>query len=57
MVGTASEQVLTDDAGHVPAAPGVTITGPIVQGFADAAADGPPATAARGVQQLLGPLR
>ena len=42
MVGTASEQVLTDQAGHVPAAPGVTITSPIVQGFADAAAAGLP---------------
>ncbi|HET7828427.1 MAG TPA: extracellular solute-binding protein [Candidatus Limnocylindrales bacterium] len=42
LVGTASEQVLTDDAGHVPAAPGVTISSPIVQGFADAAAAGLP---------------
>jgi len=42
MVGTASEQVLTDQAGHVPAAPGVTINSPIVQGFADAAAAGLP---------------
>jgi arabinogalactan oligomer/maltooligosaccharide transport system substrate-binding protein len=40
MVGTASEQTLTDQAGHVPAAPGVTISSPIVQGFADAAATG-----------------
>jgi arabinogalactan oligomer/maltooligosaccharide transport system substrate-binding protein len=40
MVGTANEQVFTDSAGHVPAAPGVTINDPIVQGFADAAADG-----------------
>ena len=42
MVGTASEQILTDTAGHVPAAPGVTIHSPIVQGFADAAAAGLP---------------
>jgi len=42
MVGTASEQVFTDDAGHVPAAPGVTINDPLVQGFADAAAGGLP---------------
>jgi arabinogalactan oligomer/maltooligosaccharide transport system substrate-binding protein len=42
MVGTASEQTLTNDAGHVPAAPGVTINSPIVQGFADAAAAGLP---------------
>jgi arabinogalactan oligomer/maltooligosaccharide transport system substrate-binding protein len=42
MVGTESEQIFTDDAGHVPAAPGVTISNPIVQGFADAAAAGLP---------------
>ncbi|MEI7745413.1 MAG: extracellular solute-binding protein, partial [Chloroflexota bacterium] len=40
LVGTSSEQVLTDLAGHVPAAPGVTISSPVVQGFADAAAAG-----------------
>jgi maltose-binding protein MalE len=33
---------MTNDAGHVPAAPGVTISSPIVQGFADAAAAGLP---------------
>jgi arabinogalactan oligomer/maltooligosaccharide transport system substrate-binding protein len=42
MVGTANEQVFTDEAGHVPAAPNVTINDPIVQGFADAAANGLP---------------
>jgi arabinogalactan oligomer/maltooligosaccharide transport system substrate-binding protein len=42
LVGTDSEQILTNDAGHVPAAPGVTINSPIVQGFADAAAAGFP---------------
>ena len=42
LVGTASEQIMTNDAGHVPAAPGVTINSPIVQGFADAAAAGLP---------------
>ena len=42
MVATASEQTMTTDAGHIPAAPGVTITSPIVQGFADAAAAGLP---------------
>ncbi len=42
LVGTASEQIMTTDAGHVPAAPGVTIDSPIVQGFADAAAAGLP---------------
>ena len=38
MVATSSAQIMTNDAGHVPAAPGVTISSPIVQGFADAAA-------------------
>ena len=42
MVGTTSEQVFVDLAGHIPAAPGVTITDPLVQGFADAAARGSP---------------
>jgi arabinogalactan oligomer/maltooligosaccharide transport system substrate-binding protein len=42
LVGTASEQVMTADAGHVPAAPGVTIDSPLVQGFADQAAAGLP---------------
>jgi arabinogalactan oligomer/maltooligosaccharide transport system substrate-binding protein len=42
LVAPASEQVMTDGAGHVPAAPGVTISSPIVQGFADAAAGGLP---------------
>jgi arabinogalactan oligomer/maltooligosaccharide transport system substrate-binding protein len=35
-------QVFVDDAGHVPANPTVTITDPITQGFADAAAAGLP---------------
>jgi arabinogalactan oligomer/maltooligosaccharide transport system substrate-binding protein len=42
MVATAQEQIMTDGAGHVPAAPNVTINSPIVQGFADAAAAGLP---------------
>jgi arabinogalactan oligomer / maltooligosaccharide transport system substrate-binding protein len=42
MVGTANEQVFTDEAGHIPAAPSVTINDPLVQGFADAAAGGLP---------------
>ena len=42
LVGTASEQIMTDGAGHVPAAPGVTISSDIVKGFAAAAADGMP---------------
>lgn len=40
LVGTKSEQVMTAEAGHVPAAPDVTIDSPIVQGFADAATNG-----------------
>jgi arabinogalactan oligomer / maltooligosaccharide transport system substrate-binding protein len=39
-VGTPNEQIFSDEGGHVPAAPGVTISDPLVQGFADAAADG-----------------
>ncbi len=35
-------QVMTDDAGHVPANPTVQITDPITQGFADAAGAGLP---------------
>ena len=42
LVGTSSEQIMTDGAGHVPAAPGVTISSDIVKGFASAAADGLP---------------
>jgi arabinogalactan oligomer/maltooligosaccharide transport system substrate-binding protein len=38
----AAEQVFVDDAGHVPANPAVTVTDPITQGFADAAAAGLP---------------
>lgn len=41
-VGTANEQIFSDLGGHIPAAPGVTITDPLVQGFADAAANGLP---------------
>lgn len=40
MVSTHWEQVFVDFAGHIPAAPGVTIKDPVVQGFADAAATG-----------------
>jgi arabinogalactan oligomer/maltooligosaccharide transport system substrate-binding protein len=35
-------QTFVDDAGHVPANPTVSITDPITQGFADAAAGGLP---------------
>jgi arabinogalactan oligomer/maltooligosaccharide transport system substrate-binding protein len=40
MVSTAQEQVMTANAGHVPAAPNVTIDSPIVQAFSDAASAG-----------------
>ena len=42
LVSPESQQVMTDDAGHVPANPTVTITDPITQGFADAAEAGLP---------------
>jgi maltose-binding protein MalE len=42
LVAAQSEQVMTDEAGHVPAAPGVTIDSPLVQAFADQAAAGFP---------------
>jgi len=42
LVAAASEQIMTNDAGHVPAAPGVTISSATVQGFADQAAAGFP---------------
>jgi arabinogalactan oligomer/maltooligosaccharide transport system substrate-binding protein len=37
-----AEQIFVDEAGHVPANPVVSITDPITQGFADAAAAGLP---------------
>ncbi len=42
MTAPAMEQMFVDDAGHVPANPAVSITDPITQGFADAAANGLP---------------
>jgi arabinogalactan oligomer/maltooligosaccharide transport system substrate-binding protein len=42
MVSTRWEQIFVNFAGHVPAAPDVTIADPIVQGFADAASSGLP---------------
>jgi arabinogalactan oligomer/maltooligosaccharide transport system substrate-binding protein len=42
LTAPAAEQVFVDDAGHVPANPAVTISDPITQGFADAAAAGLP---------------
>jgi arabinogalactan oligomer/maltooligosaccharide transport system substrate-binding protein len=37
-----AQQIMVDEAGHVPANPAVKITDPITQGFADAAAAGLP---------------
>jgi arabinogalactan oligomer/maltooligosaccharide transport system substrate-binding protein len=48
--------VLTDGAGHVPAAPGVTISDPIVQGFADAAAAGLPRPQSAQFNNYWGPF-
>jgi arabinogalactan oligomer/maltooligosaccharide transport system substrate-binding protein len=42
LTAPASEQVFVDDAGHVPANPAVSVTDPITQGFAEAAAAGLP---------------
>ena len=42
LTSAANEQIFVDDAGHVPANPVVTISDPITQGFADAAAAGLP---------------
>jgi arabinogalactan oligomer/maltooligosaccharide transport system substrate-binding protein len=56
MVGAASEQVFTDEAGHVPAAPGVKINDPLVQGFADAAADGLPRPQSKEFGNYWGPF-
>jgi arabinogalactan oligomer/maltooligosaccharide transport system substrate-binding protein len=56
LVGTASEQVMTTDAGHVPAAPGVTIENPLVQGFADQAAVGFPRPQSAEFNNFWGPF-
>ena len=56
LVATASEQVLTDGAGHVPAAPGVTISSDIVKGFAAAAADGFPRPQSAQFNNYWGPF-
>ena len=42
LTAPAAEQIFVDEAGHVPANPVVSITDPITQGFADAAAAGLP---------------
>ena len=42
LISPESLQVMTDDAGHVPANPSITISDPITQGFADAAEAGLP---------------
>ena len=56
MVSTHWEQVFTDFAGHVPAAPGVTIKDPVVQGFADAAAAGLPRPQSKQFNNYWGPF-
>jgi arabinogalactan oligomer/maltooligosaccharide transport system substrate-binding protein len=55
-VGTANEQVFSAEGGHVPAAPGVTITSPVVQGFADAAAGGLPRPQSAEFNNYWGPF-
>jgi len=42
MVSPEAQQIMVDEAGHIPANPAVSITDPITQGFADAAAAGLP---------------
>ena len=56
MVATSSEQIMTNDAGHVPAAPGVTISNAVVQGFADAAANGLPRPQSSQFNNYWGPF-
>ena len=56
MVSTAWEQTFVDFAGHVPAAPGVTINDPVVQGFADAAAAGLPRPQSKQFNNYWGPF-
>ncbi|HJW23141.1 MAG TPA: extracellular solute-binding protein [Candidatus Limnocylindrales bacterium] len=56
MVATAQEQIMTDGAGHVPAAPNVTISSSIVKGFADAAANGLPRPQTKAFGNYWGPF-
>ncbi len=56
MVSTRWEQTFVDFAGHVPAAPGVVIEDPIVQGFADAAAGGLPRPQTKQFGNYWGPF-
>jgi arabinogalactan oligomer/maltooligosaccharide transport system substrate-binding protein len=56
MVSTRWEQIFVNFAGHVPAAPGVTIGDPIVQGFADAAAAGLPRPQSSQFNNYWGPF-
>lgn len=56
MVGTASEQIMTNDAGHVPAAPNVTINSDIVKAFAATAADGLPRPQTKPFGNYWGPF-
>ena len=55
-VGTANEQIFSAEGGHVPAAPGVTISSAVVQGFADAAADGLPRPQSKEFNNYWGPF-
>lgn len=56
MVSTRWEQIFVNFAGHVPAAPGVTINDAIVQGFADAAASGLPRPQTKQFGNYWGPF-
>jgi arabinogalactan oligomer/maltooligosaccharide transport system substrate-binding protein len=56
MVSPVWEQIFVNFAGHVPAAPDVTITDPIVQGFADAAAAGLPRPQSKQFGNYWGPF-
>ena len=56
MVSTRWEQIFVNFAGHVPAAPGVTINDPIVAGFAAAAADGLPRPQSSQFNNYWGPF-
>jgi arabinogalactan oligomer/maltooligosaccharide transport system substrate-binding protein len=55
-VATANEQIFSDEGGHIPAAPGVTINDPLVQGFADAAANGLPRPQTKQFNNYWGPF-
>lgn len=56
MVSPVWEQIFVNFAGHIPAAPGVTIKDPIVQGFADAATAGLPRPQSKQFGNYWGPF-